>query len=75
MTQKRIKQLNQEFATISKEIKIPSDFTRLLYRFKKAILLNNTFIALFIYSSALIVLTFLMLGESLIETIIFNLLN
>ena len=58
MTQKRIKQLNQEFATTSKEIKIPSDFTRLLYRFKKAILLNNTFIALFIYSSALIVLTF-----------------
>ncbi len=75
MTQKRIKQLNQEFATTSKEIKIPSDFTRLLYRFKKAILLNNTFIALFIYSSALIILTFLMLGESLIETIIFNLLK
>jgi hypothetical protein len=75
MTQKRIKQLNQEFETTSKEIQIPSDFIRLINRVKKAILLNNTFIALFVYSSALIILTFLMLGESLIETIIFNLLN
>ena len=39
------------------------------------IILSKVFVALFIYSSALIVLTFLMLGESLIETIIFNLLN
>ena len=75
MTQKRIKQLNQEFETTSKEIQIPSDFTRLINRVKKAILLNNAFIALFVYSSALIILTFLILGESLIETIIFNLLN
>ena len=75
MTQKRIKQLNQEFATISKEIEIPSDFTRLINRVKKALLLNNTFIALFVYSLALITLTFLMLGESLIETIIYNLLK
>ena len=75
MTQKRIKQLNQEFATTSKELQIPSDFTRLINRVKKAILLNNTFVALFVYSSALITLTFLMLGESLIETIIFNLLK
>ncbi len=75
MTQKRIKQLNQEFATTSKELKIPSDFTRLINRVKKAILLNNTFVALFIYSSALIIFAFLMLGESLLETIIFNILN
>jgi len=39
------------------------------------IILSNIFVALFVYSSALIVLTFLMLGESLIETIIFNLLK
>jgi hypothetical protein len=39
------------------------------------IILSNIFVALFVYSSALITLTFLMLGESLIETIIFNILN
>ena len=39
------------------------------------IVLSNIFVTLFIYSSALIILTFLMLGESLIETIIFNLLK
>lgn len=39
------------------------------------IILSKVFVTLFIYSSALIVLTFLMLGESLIETIIFNILN
>jgi hypothetical protein len=39
------------------------------------IVLSNIFITLFVYSLALITLTFLMLGESLIETIIFNLLN
>ena len=75
MTQKRIKQLNQEFELTLKETQVPSDFTRLLYRIKKAIFLNNTFITLFVYSSALIIFTFLMLGESLIETIIFNLLK
>ena len=39
------------------------------------IILSKAFVALFIYSSALITFTFLMLGESLIETIIFNLLK
>ena len=39
------------------------------------IILSKAFVALFVYSSALIILTFLMLGESLIETIIFNLLK
>ena len=39
------------------------------------IILSKVFVALFIYSSALIVLTFLMLGESLIETIIYKTLN
>jgi len=39
------------------------------------IILSKVFVTLFIYSSALIVLTFLMLGESLIDTIIFNILN
>jgi hypothetical protein len=39
------------------------------------IILSKVFVTLFIYSSALIIFAFLMLGESLIETIIFNLLN
>ena len=39
------------------------------------IILSKVFVALFIYSSALIIFAFLMLGESLIETIIFNILN
>lgn len=39
------------------------------------IILSNIFVALFVYSSALITLTFLMLGESLIETIIYKTLN
>ena len=39
------------------------------------IILSKVFITLFVYSSALITLTFLMLGESLIETIIYNFLK
>lgn len=39
------------------------------------IILSKVFVTLFVYSSALITLTFLMLGESLIETIIYKILN
>jgi len=39
------------------------------------IILSKAFIILFIYTFVLSILTFLLIGESLIELIIFNLLN